>query len=151
MSGRRRRDTGRSAYKRAPASSPQPGETESPVVYGGAGATSVVGWVGGLLARPKEAGANRHKRRQNTSEALVGFLRDRRKQEKTARLSAAAKGIAGEPNNKRRRTPDKKLRDRRELKKGVSGGRSSRDRRRRKPIAKKKREGAKEGVPTDSD
>jgi hypothetical protein len=104
-----------------------------------------------LLARPKGAGAKREKRRRNTSGVSVGFLRDRRKQEKTAKRSAAAKGIAGEPYNKRRRTPDKKQRDRREHKKGVSGERSSRDRRRRKPIAKKKREGAKEGVPTDSD
>lgn len=91
---------GRSYPLRDPASTLKPGETESTVVYEGAGATSVVGWLRVLLARPKEAGAKRVVRRRNTSVVSVSFLRDLRKQEKEAERSAAAKGIAGEPNNR---------------------------------------------------
>lgn len=90
---------GRSYQLRDPASTLKPGETESTVVYGGAGATSVVYRLRVLIARPKEAGAKRGVCRRNTSVVSVSFLRDRRKQEKEAERSAAAKGIAGEPNN----------------------------------------------------
>lgn len=111
--------------------------------------TTAVFWLRALPERPKEALARREKCRLSTSVVSVDFVRDRRKQAKDAERSAAPKGRAGEPNNKRRWTPDKKECDRREHLIGVSGEQRSRDRRRRKPIAKKKSGSARKGVPTD--
>ena len=143
------RKTRRGLSLRAAASSPRLGETESAVAKQGAGATSVVGWSVCCLNDRREYWQHAVSVGGTQAKEFVRVCATEGSRNERERLSAAAKGNCGEPNNAGGGPPTKQVATEGSNLAGVSGERSSQHVERRKPIAELWSDCATEGVSTE--